>query len=1308
MSTRPHLPARWILFAVLALAAACSQDVGLIDRSQPGALDKRVFTGEWHYLRTVTDVPYTAGFTFIGEMEEMERVRWEIAEDRLIAYRSYDFIAGTDLDHGKRAKPGEKVHGQPVAIYKITGHFDLQREYSAATGEQTNVLVENDTDRPWYQRQYFRVDWSQNEVRNFLFTVDTMPAEPVKWAITDPTDPDAFTMAWRDANAATGWRESRDPILHREAKTADYLDVTTKVLATPGTRSGLDDSGMWSVPVCWFYLTEDCKPSEVKIRTSMRKIDPADDYEPLDYPDNYVARDKDGKAIHVRTNYDGSCEVDAKADAALRVPMFDKFGFFRAERYGYDPKYGEVESARKLMISRWNIWQKSKDAAGKPIPYAKRVPQPIVYHLGQGAPAEYVQDAKQLADEWDFAFRRTVAALQGKQPEAVPRMFEVRANTLKVDAKGVVTDRGQRVGDLRYSLLNVVAEPTRAGLLGYGPSATDPTTGQVIAAWANVYDGPTKELATTGRDLVRLQRGEIDADAWGLGEVAAAEVREAVQKALGGPVAKAKLEHDDDAPGKPAGSAAHAEFSSDAQAFAKKVATPERKALVKKLKKSALKDAGGKIAARMRAVEKHPELAARLVNRDLILAFGNAADRAMLKKLPPGAPMPALSKDQLDRLLPHAWAPLAARQRWVERKKFLLKHSITHAAFADDALLGVVDDLKAETDPEKLWLAIRRAVFLSTALHEVGHTLGLRHNFEGSSDALNYHSKYWELRGSKPAAPLADPDPTLLAKGMDDYKYSSIMDYAQRFHHDIKGLGPYDRAAIAFGYGQLVEVFEQKPADPAIDYLPLGRLLKVARHYTQIPAVIGSVAAISARKLVPYADVVAQRLVECQGDFKVPKRALFEVPYRFCSDEYLEGTPTCNVYDHGADPYEVVSANFARYRDHYVLYAFRRDRVGFSVDEFAGRMQGLFLPVAQMYQYWVADQNGWWYDSAYYDWDNLRWLASTAKPPKPTGVPDAEWEASPGGGLAATTAVRMGFERLAQIAATPEPGAYCKDDTTGLLEVMSESAASKTCDKVQGCKKHRASDLGCADAVVPLGRGRYDDTAFDVDTGYYFYDRLKYVGSYYEKVMALLVLSDPETSFIGKDSSLSLNNFMLPLNLYFAPELHRLFGGMAAGRQDWIGWVRTDNGKVKERAWFNAKDVAAHAKLPVFAMPDMFMLRDYAMFFGMATFNALLDQTFNDSMKVYVEGGGEAFTPAAGANVATFTNPMNNKVYRAVEMPQADLVSPAFTMVKDAQGLADTWTKDKKDGYAKYLLQDAVQFIELARGYADAFGYAWF
>ncbi|MGQ0846366.1 MAG: zinc-dependent metalloprotease, partial [Sporichthyaceae bacterium] len=73
---------------------------------------------------------------------------------------------------------------------------------------------------------------------------------------------------------------------------------------------------------------------------------------------------------------------------------------------------------------------------------------------------------------------------------------------------------------------------------------------------------------------------------------------------------------------------------------------------------------------------------------------------------------------------------------------------------------GLVRKYLRRTDYEQIWREIRAEVFASTAEHEIGHTLGLRHNFQGSYDSLNYFDAYWDLRaetlGDGPAESLAE------------------------------------------------------------------------------------------------------------------------------------------------------------------------------------------------------------------------------------------------------------------------------------------------------------------------------------------------------------------------------------------------------------------------------------------------------------------------------------------------------------------------------------------------------------------------
>src|SRR5699024_7276290 len=85
---------------------------------------------------------------------------------------------------------GQDYRGQVIAAYRITSHFDIQRQYDPATGEQTNVIVENASDRPWQQRKYMRVDWSQNLVTNYDLDFEREAIEPVPYYVQSTIDPE--------------------------------------------------------------------------------------------------------------------------------------------------------------------------------------------------------------------------------------------------------------------------------------------------------------------------------------------------------------------------------------------------------------------------------------------------------------------------------------------------------------------------------------------------------------------------------------------------------------------------------------------------------------------------------------------------------------------------------------------------------------------------------------------------------------------------------------------------------------------------------------------------------------------------------------------------------------------------------------------------------------------------------------------------------------------------------------------------------------------------------------------------------------
>ena len=156
---------RYIRFAQSALAlcllvgVGCAQEIGDINRIQPNYVDKDIFNGEWYQRTVVVDKQHASPYPFIGYEGDLTRIRWEITQTRLLVFRSHAMAPG--------AEGGDAGDQTLIAAFPIRRHFDIRRQYNPINGQENNVIQENDFDRPWWERDYMRVDWSQNVVQDY-------------------------------------------------------------------------------------------------------------------------------------------------------------------------------------------------------------------------------------------------------------------------------------------------------------------------------------------------------------------------------------------------------------------------------------------------------------------------------------------------------------------------------------------------------------------------------------------------------------------------------------------------------------------------------------------------------------------------------------------------------------------------------------------------------------------------------------------------------------------------------------------------------------------------------------------------------------------------------------------------------------------------------------------------------------------------------------------------------------------------------------------------------------------------------------
>jgi hypothetical protein len=561
----------------------CAAGRAPVNQVQPNAIPKSFFLGpqadystpqnqpEFYARTMIIDVPFGApSDLFANGFNATSRIKWEIQEKVLLGRAAYEEISGTD---GLGARPTIN-NGQIVYAFAVQSQFDIERAYNQTTGENLNVVVENTTDRPWYARDYIRVDFSKN-LNTSAYTLDTLAMnsqiqpggvqyEPVGYSYTDPRDPNAMVVDLQNG----------------------YLDATDVVLATPGMIDLPAKWGGGSIPACEVPTLVSggtapiglCNAADLTLRHSFKKVVPTD-YQPFDY--------------------DGF--------------RFQNFGAFTNTRYGYVRQYGLPDADLHRFVQRYNIWQRShyyKNASTLTdptmctvdadcamvdtavgvhgstcdaiqgictLPFRRRTSKPVVWHYQDGGDPIYFEATRDAATDWDTAMRIAVSAMQraecnqykdaactpavsgeiAEEDDALKLVREVEAckrgeSGFPTDcdryAKDTASKRGYsdavvgiatqstpmvvlchspvtsvdsklcgavgtvaRAGDLRFNLVSSIVAPNSTGFWGIMTDADDPVTGEKVSSSINIFTQPTEQISQSTVDVLRYIAGELKA-----------------------------------------------------------------------------------------------------------------------------------------------------------------------------------------------------------------------------------------------------------------------------------------------------------------------------------------------------------------------------------------------------------------------------------------------------------------------------------------------------------------------------------------------------------------------------------------------------------------------------------------------------------------------------------------------------------------------------------------------------------------------------------------------------------------------------
>ncbi|MEZ4221147.1 MAG: hypothetical protein R3B13_09465 [Polyangiaceae bacterium] len=966
----------------------CAQERDPINRVQADALSKDFFVGklgdpsddpEFFWRNFVVDGSEAQSMVGIGSWGAVDRIRWEITENLLIARKSYPISDGAD-DKGPIDK--DPADGTIMAAYPILKHFDVKKAYNPQTGEDLNIIEENSSDRVWYERSHMRVDWSINVVESpiwfdmFLGKIfGDISVTPIAYYVNDRNHPDA---------------------VHFEPDQG-YFDVTNKFWVEP------EATHMWgmSIPTCMIMgiytgaAVDSCDKQEAVVRSSYWKVDSvpsAADFEPFE--NTYANLDIIGNPGGLGDSY--------------------TVGIVTPPRIDWDPQYGYTDAGMRRHLHHHNIWKQShvltdacrsdadckggaclpvadgggakactvpcnydNQAEGTPgtnaqcgvtqsvvgnggrlevinlvqgsqcssknwctLPVRNRTIKPVGYWMNRETPAELsdpftstdpgftkpdgqdtrggLGETEHMIESWNQLMSFSVAKARevecrrtgGDRAGCMAQYFvtdgglNAQQDMVKFGAwlidkiqplendvlvtchnpvrsydNPICGKRGYsaRVGDVRHNFIYYWPYASRAPWGGIANWNADPLTGMIIGASATTMGRSATYAAAMVRDIIMVANGELTFDDITDGTPAQLYERRLQDGRVPETFTKAELKQRVD--------------NIDALHAAAQIGNPVQGATPRDKSLELMKMRKDRVAGIGPSSTSHLEyeaiadkvrgsvLEAQMVTPNWVLDAAGMNPKTtslsdVMDVVSPLRGMDYAQSEYLQQLIdlrmqsrgvcfPDIYAGNVGNMDVQGVAKYF------KAKYSDEAIMGNFPDLSgadaltlSKKRAELIYTELWKETYKGIQLHEVGHSLGMLHQFASSYDSLNFLPQYWQLRTNETAltgeasgggaanckgAPQTDGkacmgprylDPETADElgqdsesrpGISYFGHTSTMEYQnERFFENV-GLGQYDLLTMNVLYGRLLQAFDYERGYSSAEVEPFAY-----RNWTQL------------------------------------------------------------------------------------------------------------------------------------------------------------------------------------------------------------------------------------------------------------------------------------------------------------------------------------------------------------------------------------------------------------------------------------------------------------------------------------------